>query len=188
MTTAMKEARKRIEMLTGSNKYYKYWVGETGWSFPQPKTLGTEMASCRAWNSLETFERFYRGFLNWTMLIPDGYRAPDHIFYFSVRTSLNFGFPEYFGLIDQCNNVTCKIKTENYTEPKTLMQEHHEALQRWRTKGFIGVGVLVLGSLIGSVVYVTLLPSAWKSRTAARKLADLDLQDMASSSSSEDST
>mmetsp|Transcript_154821 Transcript_154821/g.475712 ORF Transcript_154821/g.475712 Transcript_154821/m.475712 type:complete len:307 (-) Transcript_154821:33-953(-) len=180
---SMADARRKIYNLTGETDY-RYWVGETGWSYPRPDTLGTHMAACSAWSDMPAFERFYRGFLDWDMSIP-GERPPDHVFYFSVRTSLNFGKPEYFGLIDQCSNTTCKIKSNIYAEPMTEMLEQEKVLAMWRARGFAVIGSLILASLLGSLVYVTVLPSTWKGRGEARKLMGLESAESPSSSSEE---
>jgi len=181
---SMMDARNKIERFTKSREYL-YWVGETGWSSPQPKTLNTPMALCREWSSLDAFKRFYSGFLKWDLTIP-GAMPPDHVFYFSIRTSLNYGKPEYFGLIDQCSNISCKIHSPGYTAPMPPAMKQEKVLHVWRKRGFEALGALVFLSLLGTWTYVTLVPEHWKHGPGARVLQDATAKE--SSSSGEDSS
>jgi len=177
---SMAEARWKIERFTGRRDSL-YWIGETGWSYPQPQTLDTQMAYCRSWSSNETFYRFYSGFLNWDLSIP-GFRPPDHIFYFSVRTSLNFGWAEYFGLIDQCSNVTCKLFRKDYVAPVPLLETQGQWLSLLRRASFEAVACIVLVALACTWLYTRMLPEHWKNRSLRR--VPVYYQDTASSSSS----
>ena len=87
------------------------WVTETGWSSPQPSTLDTRMAHCPEFSSPQSFQTYYSGFLSWNLsLSGTSPRGPDHIFFFTVRDSNNFGMEEHFGLIDTCSTTQCKLQ------------------------------------------------------------------------------
>jgi len=120
--TAMVEAfRGRLD-LTG-NADATLWVGETGWSAPMATTLSTNMNQCGEWSSKETFAEYYMNFLDWDMNINSAFRGPDHVFYFTMRDSQNFGKAESFGLMGDgdplqwCTNTTCKIQRSNSPPP-----------------------------------------------------------------------
>jgi hypothetical protein len=114
--------RGRMEALTQVKNGGKLWIGETGWSFPRASTLGGSawdyyhnMSNCVDWSSYESFEQYYKNFLSWDLSMPDGVAAPDHVFYFSVRDSSNFGLTEGFGLVggedeaNWCNLASSKL-------------------------------------------------------------------------------
>jgi len=88
------------------------WIGEMGWSHPMSSTLSTPVKNCPAFSSRATFESNYRNFLSWDLEIP-GVKGPDHIFYFTMRDSVNFGFHEHFGLIGKCGETDCKLQQAN---------------------------------------------------------------------------
>jgi len=132
-------ARQKMQQLTGS-ALYQLWIGETGWSSPRASTLHTAMAACDDWSSIETFRRFYSGFLSWDLSIP-GERPPEHVFYFTTRDSLNFGILERFGLIESCISSECKIRSEGYTPPN--LQTDGGSLN-WLKWAFVSVGGLVV--------------------------------------------
>jgi len=98
------------------------WIGETGWSFPKATTLGTKMKWCDGWSTREAFSEYYANFLEWDLQM-EGVKGPDHIFYFTMRDSSNFGKTESFGLVGDgnplkwCSNTTCKIQSS--TMPTT---------------------------------------------------------------------
>jgi hypothetical protein len=102
-----------MQQLTGADSH-QLWIGETGWSEPAPEDFTNQVANCPAWASRETFQRYYGDFLSWDLSIGYGARAPEHVFYFSMRDSWNFGKREGFGLIEGCNALTCKIHSEGY--------------------------------------------------------------------------
>jgi len=104
----LKATRQNIQLLTGRNDD-TLWLGETGWSFPKSSTLSTPMASCPEWSSKSTLSRFYDNFLSWNLNVADNVRPPDVAFYFTMHDSINFGFTEHFGLINQCGNIDCKL-------------------------------------------------------------------------------
>jgi hypothetical protein len=105
------------------------WLGETGWSYPAAHTLATKMRQCTEWSTPASKTQYYRNFLNWDMTMNStGYRGPDHVFYFAMRDSTNFGFQEGFGLIGDgdphawCSNTTCEsqrsaLEVTTYYEP-----------------------------------------------------------------------
>jgi len=92
----------------------KLWVGETGWSSQLAESLQTNMKPCPAWSSMDTFQNYYRDFLAWDLDIGGGVQAPDHVFWFTMRDSHNFGANEYFGLISACDEPACKVASEGY--------------------------------------------------------------------------
>jgi len=92
------------------------WLGETGWSYPVAHTLATEMRQCPEWSTPASKVTYYENFLKWDMEMGSKYRGPDHIFYFAMRDSSNFGFQEGFGLVGDgdpmawCTNTTCEMQ------------------------------------------------------------------------------
>lgn len=106
------------------------WLGETGWSYPAAHTLATKMRQCPEWSSPAAKTHYYMNFLEWDMeMNATGYRGPDHIFYFAMRDSTNFGYQEGFGLVGDgdprawCSNTTCETQksalsvTSHYETP-----------------------------------------------------------------------
>jgi hypothetical protein len=107
--------RQRIKMLT-EREDDLLWIGETGWSHPMSSTLSTPVNRCPAFSSRRTFETYYRNFLSWDLNVT-GTRGPDHIFYFTMRDSVNFGMEEHFGLVSRCGEKKCKMQqVPNTTE------------------------------------------------------------------------
>eukprot|EP00928_Gymnodinium_smaydae_P017741 TRINITY_DN16786_c0_g1_i1.p1 TRINITY_DN16786_c0_g1~~TRINITY_DN16786_c0_g1_i1.p1 ORF type:complete len:416 (-),score=57.35 TRINITY_DN16786_c0_g1_i1:129-1376(-) len=104
---SMAQARRQLKMLTG-NDNDRFWVGELGWSAPLASTLTTAMKYCKEFSGYRMFYDYYREFLAWDLTIPS-YAAPEHVFYFSVRDSHNFGMKEHFGLIGKCKEAQCKL-------------------------------------------------------------------------------
>jgi len=106
--------RRRLHAL--GNKDSLLWVGETGWSYPKAHTLDTKMSKCKEWSSPSSKANFYTNFLKWDLNMNGKYRGPDHIFYFAMRDSANFGKEEGFGLVGDgealhwCTNSTCKLQ------------------------------------------------------------------------------
>lgn len=113
--------RQRLDLGLG-NKDSLLWIGETGWSYPRADTLDTKMKWCPDWHTQETFSKFYTNFLDWDLTMPGQYRGPDHVFYFTMRDSSNFGKTEGFGLVGDgdpqmwCVNSTCKIQQSPWSQ------------------------------------------------------------------------
>jgi len=107
--------RTKMKALTGS-KEDKLIIGEIGWSTPTATTLSTPVKDCDAFSSPESFKKSYFNFLSWDLSLPmldeDGETVspPDHVFYFTMRDSVNFGDKEYFGLVPQCSDTKCKLQ------------------------------------------------------------------------------
>mmetsp|Transcript_79631 Transcript_79631/g.257951 ORF Transcript_79631/g.257951 Transcript_79631/m.257951 type:complete len:522 (-) Transcript_79631:86-1651(-) len=134
--TMAASARQKIQQLTGSSND-TFWVGETGWSAPTSSSLNTEMAKCKEWSSVETFRSFYERFLHWDMASVDGFRPPDHVFYFTARDSSNYGVPEAFGLVETCADVHCKLRGPTYIAPGEVAAIDLGWL-RWACAGLVG--------------------------------------------------
>lgn len=84
----------------------KLWVGETGWAAPR---AGYCALGCyEACASLDTFETYYKNFLQWDLSAGVGAKA-DHVFYFTIRDSAQFGAAESFGLMAKCGDRKCKL-------------------------------------------------------------------------------
>jgi len=120
------EFRRRMQMVSDLENGGKLWLGETGWSSPRASTLGGtaqdlshDMSNCPAWSSYESFEQYYENFLSWDLSLPAGVAPPDHVFYFSIRDSSNFGNVEGFGLIggddesEWCDLTRTKFVADN---------------------------------------------------------------------------
>eukprot|EP00930_Biecheleria_cincta_P002926 TRINITY_DN103882_c0_g1_i1.p1 TRINITY_DN103882_c0_g1~~TRINITY_DN103882_c0_g1_i1.p1 ORF type:complete len:210 (+),score=29.40 TRINITY_DN103882_c0_g1_i1:73-630(+) len=84
----------------------RLWLGEIGWSSPESPNVPAQVAGCEAFSSLDTFKKFYQGFLEWDLASA----GVDHAFYFSIHDSVNFHLPEHFGLIEHCGSSECKIQ------------------------------------------------------------------------------
>lgn len=100
------------------------WIGETGWSYPVADTLDSAVRGCEAFSSQETFQTYYERFLKWDLKMPAGIKGPDHVFWFTMRDSVNFDQAEGFGLVGNseddtftCRNTTCKLQLPPAPEP-----------------------------------------------------------------------
>jgi hypothetical protein len=117
--------RERLEML--GNADATLWIGETGWSSPMADTMDTKMRWCADWSTKESFAEYYTNFLDWDLNMNGRYRGPDHVFYFTMRDSDNFGKVESFGLIGDgdplqwCTNTTCKVQQASFPTPPALV-------------------------------------------------------------------
>jgi len=133
--------RKRMYEITGHNDD-TLWIGEMGWSSPQPDGLASQMQGCPGYCSLGTFRDFYFDYLSWDLSMGDASRwglesnikGPDHAFYFAMRNSMNGPSGESFGLIGNCGDALCKITAdalnESFTEVKNA--EEQAAIQAAR--------------------------------------------------------
>jgi len=110
MSSIVSSMRRKIKAVTGNDDDI-LWIGETGWSYPMSSTLSSPVKNCPDFSSRHTFETSYRNFLSWDLQLK-GVRGPDHIFYFTMRDSVNFGMSEHFGLVDSCGETTCKLQKE----------------------------------------------------------------------------
>lgn len=115
--TSIAYTRTRLQMLTGRADN-TLWIGETGWSSPQSSSLATILARCAAWSSNSTMQEFYAGFLHYDLDSLDEGQAPDHIFFFAARDSVNFGVGEHFGLVETCASERCKLRSGGYEKPE----------------------------------------------------------------------
>jgi hypothetical protein len=109
--------RSLLESMNMADQKFQLWIGESGWSHPVSSTTQPEMKKCPDWNSKATFVKNYNGWLKWNLsLTSDKSIAPaDHVFYFTMRDSLNFGETEHFGLISTCSDAFCKLNSSNAT-------------------------------------------------------------------------
>jgi hypothetical protein len=125
LTWNVGRVRARLEGL--GNADATLWLGETGWSAPKAETMDTKMQWCEEWSSEESFRDFYTNFLDWDLSMNGKYRGPDHVFYFTMRDSSNFGKIENFGLIgggdplQWCTNTTCKVQQPSLLSPPALV-------------------------------------------------------------------
>merc|ERR1712146_21577 len=101
--------------------------------------MGTPVAHCKAWSSVESFQSYYEGFLAWDLRI-NGEPPPDHVFYFTMRDALNYGQVEHFGVIKHCNSTMCKLRSKDYVAPT---MQPPEADLGWRK-----VGLAILGGSV----------------------------------------
>jgi hypothetical protein len=81
----------------------KLWITETGWSTEGWCVLKCDDA-CKGPSAQKTF---YRNFLKWDLTA--GNESADHVFYFTIRDSANFGHTERFGMIHDCGDTECKF-------------------------------------------------------------------------------
>jgi len=121
--TSFKTLRTKLHQLTG-NWDDKLWIGEIGWSSPNPTTPpSTAAKKCKDFASLQTYRKFYENYLSYDMSIPDDFVGPDHIFYFTIRDAAQFGFAEHFGLMaggpdpeKQCEYKECKLHEVHFKD------------------------------------------------------------------------
>jgi hypothetical protein len=109
-TTAI--ARRKMTNLTG-NPNWRMWLGELGWSARYTSSLKSDMSKCKQFSSLQSFQTFYKGFLGWNLSISNSTHPltpPEHVFWFTMRDSYVFGILEYFGMVSNCSDITCKIR------------------------------------------------------------------------------
>jgi exo-beta-1,3-glucanase (GH17 family) len=101
--SVVKHYREKI----AENKWdgMKLWVTETGWATEAYCALGC-IPAC---NGHEPQEKFYKQFLDWDLSAGEDAKA-DHVFFFTIRDSSNFGFPERFGVIKSCQSEECKFE------------------------------------------------------------------------------
>jgi hypothetical protein len=113
MATLVGAVRQRMSLARGDDEGL-LWIGETGWSSPKPDTLTSPVADCPEWASKQSFQRSYENFAAWDLNIVGG-KGPDHVFYFTIRDSTNFGATESFGLIETCESTACKVAPSSVT-------------------------------------------------------------------------
>jgi len=138
---SVSKVRQRIAWLLNDGSHRTLWLGETGWSYPRASTLGTSMAGCSAWSSMDAFKTNYAGFLDWDMS-SGSYDAPDHAFYFSARDSLNYGIGEHFGMISTCMDSRCKLRSEDFVFKGAPVEGRRVF---WLNKVWLAIGASVLG-------------------------------------------
>lgn len=100
--------RKKLTQLTNRTDD-TFWVAEFGWSYPAATTLKKPMSYCEDFISPKAFVTAYQGFMQWDVTMPE-VEPPSHVFYFTVRNSVNFGETESFGLVDTCESEHCKLQ------------------------------------------------------------------------------
>ncbi|CAE8608459.1 unnamed protein product [Polarella glacialis] len=108
---AIAAARRKLTNLTGDPNW-SMWIGETGWASHVADSLRSDMSHCLQWSSMDSFKESYRGFLDWNLSISNvtsPLAPPEHVFYFTVHNSQVRGFSEYFGLVPNCGDRSCKI-------------------------------------------------------------------------------
>lgn len=180
----MAAARRQMLRLTGRTDDL-FWIGEIGWSSPRADALGTAMADCEEFSSLETFQTFYNGFLKWNLQIPGGLPGPDHAFYFTLRDALNFGQQEHFGLLQSCESLGCKVVKPGFRAEICPLPKHQSPMT-WQGWAFVALGVILALCIAFTCLYVR-SPTVKKfvdsstKRPRVRRLAEAE----GSSSSSE---
>ncbi|CAE7035816.1 unnamed protein product [Symbiodinium sp. CCMP2592] len=112
---SMAYMRRKMTDLTGKSNS-TFWIGETGWS--SSGSVQSEMKYCKNWAAPESLEKYYDSFLQWDGSTP-GVEPPDHVFYFTIRDSLNFGNAEQFGVIEQCHMGECKLRSPGFNATYT---------------------------------------------------------------------
>jgi hypothetical protein len=127
MRSRMKAFAKSLQLDLNKSKL---WITETGWSYPKAGSLNTPMVSCSDFSSEHTARSYYENFLDWDLSLPSQselYPNVDHVFYFTVRDSINFDVREGFGLLSQCwanpnatsqlkPNMKCKFQSTSFPE------------------------------------------------------------------------
>jgi len=124
LPAVFKSMRDRLADLKRMNASWSndvVWVTETGWSAPTASSLygaNPNMGRCKDFSSNKSLQEYYSGFLSWDLNIKHT-KGPDHVFYFTVHDSNNFGLAEHFGLLGTCGSQQCKIQ-EGYGPIPTL--------------------------------------------------------------------
>mmetsp|Transcript_9457 Transcript_9457/g.23576 ORF Transcript_9457/g.23576 Transcript_9457/m.23576 type:complete len:440 (-) Transcript_9457:31-1350(-) len=126
---SMQQTRNAMTRLTGDPSA-RLWVGEVGWSAPQAETLHTAMEHCAEFSGYKMLYEYYRNFIAWDLTIPEShdeaqsssnaYASPEIVFWFSVRDSANFGVKEHFGLIETCDDSSCKLSRARAKGPTSI--------------------------------------------------------------------
>eukprot|EP00443_Scrippsiella_acuminata_P055780 CAMPEP_0115533138 /NCGR_PEP_ID=MMETSP0271-20121206/85957_1 /TAXON_ID=71861 /ORGANISM="Scrippsiella trochoidea, Strain CCMP3099" /LENGTH=111 /DNA_ID=CAMNT_0002965491 /DNA_START=134 /DNA_END=470 /DNA_ORIENTATION=- len=84
-------------------------IGRDGLVVPDVKHADYANETLAEFSSRQVYETYYKNFLSWDLQMGD-MRGPDHVFYFTMRDSVNFGMEEHFGLIGQCGETKCKLQ------------------------------------------------------------------------------
>jgi len=101
----MADFRTRVSAVT-KRKNDTMWMTETGWSSAPPQYYHEP---CKGYCSPDRLQTYYESFLNWELGGPvDG--NTDHAFYFTMRDARNFDITESFGLVETCQNTSCKLQ------------------------------------------------------------------------------
>jgi len=158
---SMTKARRHMKALTKRDDDL-FWIGEIGWSAPKTDALNTHMAACPSFSSVEAVSTFYSGFLRWDLSL-EGYKGPDHVFYFTLRDAMNFGHQEHFGMMTTCESFDCKILSANWTSPQVV----YSVGPKWLQKEFGLFGLVLL--LITFVVWVITAFGCMNKRSAREK-------------------
>ncbi|CAE7511582.1 CARNS1 [Symbiodinium sp. CCMP2592] len=108
ITTQLRSLRASTQAVTGRWDDVT-WLGETGWSFPQATTLHTPMSACPGFSGPENFLKYYQNFMNWDLSLGQGAHPINHVFFFTMRDSINWQMSEYFGLVPDCKSNLCKL-------------------------------------------------------------------------------
>jgi len=181
----MAAARRQMMRLTGRRDDL-FWIGEIGWSSPRAEALGTAMADCEEFSSLETFQTFYNGYLQWNLQVPGALPGPDHAFYFTLRDALNFGQQEHFGLLVSCQSLGCKVAKPSFRAEICPLPQPPAGMT-WQGWAFVALGVFLAVIIAFTCLYVRspkikkFVDSSTK-RTKARRLAEVELEGSSSSS------
>lgn len=181
----MAAARRQMMRLTGRRDDL-FWIGEIGWSSPRAEALGTAMADCEEFSSLETFQTFYNGYLQWNLQVPGTLAGPDHAFYFTLRDALNFGQQEHFGLLVSCQSLGCKVAKPSFRAEICPLPQPAAGMT-WQGWAFVALGVFLAVIIAFTCLYVRspkikkFVDSSTK-RTKPRRLAEVELEGSSSSS------
>jgi len=102
----MADFRARISAVTKRGND-TMWMTETGWSSDAPQKYHEP---CEGYCTPERLKNYYEAFMNWELGGPvDG--DTDRAFYFTMRDARNFDITESFGLIETCQNTSCKLQS-----------------------------------------------------------------------------
>jgi len=125
----------RMRMKMAAADASALWITETGWSSPKADNLqwdptagkNYQMANCPEFSEASTFQAYYDNFLKWDLTIPGAPKGADHVFFFSMRDSSNFGVAEHFGLgaggdpQKLCTYTACKLQSGNMEEAELVV-------------------------------------------------------------------
>jgi exo-beta-1,3-glucanase (GH17 family) len=89
----------------------RFWIGELGWSSPQPTTYDGPMTTCSDFFSTQMLYSYYQKFMQWDLSIIGEQAFPEYVFYFTMRDASNYGHQEHFGLVQSCSSDACKLSS-----------------------------------------------------------------------------
>lgn len=123
-TQMASDARDRMTIARWQD--HLLWITGTGWPTKTSRSLVGPLRNCTRWSGWRALQYYYQGFLEWDLGLPaapgkTGFvrKPPDHVFWAMARDdnstnpySTDPGMQGAFGLIENCDSLTCKLSYE----------------------------------------------------------------------------